>query len=1094
VWTPKRILLLALGFLVFLTVYVVYAASSLGRINGLPPLPEVFLPGDHTGPIVVGPRPSKIEAKLAEAFGPDCPELTRAIRLELHSKNMVLAAATFQVQPDGRVSLAPLSVALFGKEKHDGRGTEINSIRCLTAYLRFDRPINNISEIGGRKIVEAELNGNIEIVNNRRTPQRDDDLSVYIGAGPLRYNEAEHKIRTLDTVHLIDHASKPKPHDIWGKGMEMDLLVEAPPPPAPGQPAPRKGKGESITGVQRIVLQSCVEMHLYTSGNSGFPNATRGVQPAPAAKAPPGAAAAAAAPPAPKAHVYISTPGQFQYEFCKDHDLATFDVARADGGRSGGLPQFVTVVRHQEEQGTADKLVCEHLVLRLRRKENKPAGAGPKPAQPPPGEEAALEIETAHATGGEVTVASDTEKMSAQGNDFFYDALKGEAVLKGAPDMTAERDGNTLRAREMHIVEVKPPPGVGPDVKGYQEVVALGPGSIDLAEKEPDRKPAPGAPEHDGEKKTTHAYWNDRLTSAKDGPLDVLTLTGSARFVDEEHEQTLQAEVLKVWFAPAEKKDEKAKPGAEPKAQASPKPQHVEATGNVLAHSRELHVHDSSRLVVWFRDIPVAAGVVLPPAQGTPTLVTGPVPAAPPGPPPGAAPRAGPQAPAAPQAGKPEAPDRPIDLSARSVEAWVLRQGEKSTLDKLFTEGKVHVKQAPAKPDERGVDITGKTLQMTYNPAGNYLVVTDEEDLAQLLMDKIFIMGPEVNIDQATNKSWVHGMGIMRMESNTNFQGGAMDHTVPLTVHWSKDMLFKGTEGEFVEFRGVVQAEQENAHLTCECMQVFFDRPISLKEGNRPDQPARVSRLVADQAVQVEDTTRDKGRLVKYQYIACRNLTMIELPPEDGAPRADGKRAGNTVHCTGPGHVRVFQAGAVDPLAPPPPPGQAPAKPAQEEMKLTYISFKDAMRANSTANTANFWGDVRVLSLPSDNPHLEIDLDEVVGKQVLPKGAMYLRCDRLKVLDQPDDGRSNQQMEAHDRVYVLAEEFSARCDDLYYNQAKDQVILDGPRTGATLFKVTAPGAEPQVLKGKKIIYNRRTGEAKVEGGDSIRGNQFPGRR
>jgi lipopolysaccharide export system protein LptA len=163
-------------------------------------------------------------------------------------------------------------------------------------------------------------------------------------------------------------------------------------------------------------------------------------------------------------------------------------------------------------------------------------------------------------------------------------------------------------------------------------------------------------------------------------------------------------------------------------------------------------------------------------------------------------------------------------------------------------------------------------------------------------------------------------------------------------------------------------------------------------------------------------------------------------------------------------------------------------------MKLTFISFQDTMQANSKTNIANFWGNVRVLSLPADNPHLAIDLDDMVGKQQLPKGAMYLRCDRLKVSDRPFNGRPNQEMEAHDRVNVWAEEFSARCDDLYYNQAKDQVILDGPRTGATLFKVTAPGAEPQVLKGRKIIYNRTTGDAKVEGGDSIRGNQLPGRR
>jgi lipopolysaccharide export system protein LptA len=1097
VWTPKRILLLALGFLVFLTVYVAYAASSLGRINGLPPLPDIYEPGERPdGPLIVGPRPSKIEAKLVEAFGPDCPELTRAIRLELHSKNMVLASSTFQLLSDGRVSLTPLSAAVFGKDKRDGRGVEINSIRCRFANLTFDRPISNLSEISGRKLVLAELNGEIEIINNRRTPQRDDDLTVYIPVGPLRYNEAEHLIKTLDVVHLIDHASKPKPHDICGRGMEMELQVEAPPPPQPGQPGPRKAKGESITGVKRIVLQSNVEMHLYTGGNNGFPNATRGTQPAPAARAHAAKAPATPqGPPAAKAHVYISTPGQFQYEFCKDHDLATFDVRRAAGGKPSDLPQFVTVVRHHDELGTTDQLVCEHLVLRLRHKENKPAGPGAKPAPPAPGtDEAAIEIETAHATGGEVTVTSDAEKLSAHGTDFFYDAGKGRAVLKGAPDMWAERDRSVIHARELQIVEVKPPPGAGPDAKGYQEVVALGPGSIDLAEKEPDKKPGGAEPERDAEKKTTHAYWNDRLTSAKDGPNDVLTLTGSARFVDDEHEQTLQAEVLKVWFAPAEKKDEKAKPAAEPKAQTSPRPQHVEATGNVRAHSRELHVHDSSRLVVWFRDVAPEAGAVIPPARATPTLVAGPAPApaAPPGPAGRPAP-ATPGAPAAPQAGKPDGPDRPIDLSARSVEAWVLRQGEKSTLEKLFTEGNVHVKQAPAKPEERGVDIVGKTLQMTYSPAGNYLVVTDEEDLAKLLMDKIYILGPEVNIDQATNKAWVHGPGGMQMESATNFQGGALDHTVPLTVNWSKDMLFKGTGEQFVEFRGGIQAVQENARLACECMQVFFDRPISLKEGNRPDQPARVSRLFCDGGVRVEDTTRDKDRVVKYQYLTARELRMIQ-EPDGAAPRPDGKPAGNDVRAAGPGTARVFQAGAVDPLAPPPPAGRPPAKPAQEEMKLTFISFQDTMKANNRTNTAKFWGNVRVLSLPADNPHLEIDLDVIVGKQQLPKGAMYLRCERLEVLDQPYNGRSNQQMEAHDRVSVWSEEFRATCDDLYYNQAKDQVILDGHRTQARLEKVAVQGAKPQVLTGKKIIYNRTTGDAKVEGGDSISGDQLPGRR
>src|SRR5436190_836279 len=122
--------MLAFGLVLFVAVYVVYATSSLGRINGLPPLPEAYWPTEDppvriTPPL---PGPQSLEAKLAQAFGPGCPELSYAIRLELHAKSMILAAAQFQVLADGRISLQPFSVALFGKDKGDGRPVEINTI------------------------------------------------------------------------------------------------------------------------------------------------------------------------------------------------------------------------------------------------------------------------------------------------------------------------------------------------------------------------------------------------------------------------------------------------------------------------------------------------------------------------------------------------------------------------------------------------------------------------------------------------------------------------------------------------------------------------------------------------------------------------------------------------------------------------------------------------------------------------------------------------------------------------------------------------------------------------------------------------------
>src|SRR5262249_15618385 len=83
--------------------------------------------------------------------------------------------------------------------------------------------------------------------------------------------------------------------------------------------------------------------------------------------------------------------------------------------------------------------------------------------------------------------------------------------------------------------------------------------------------------------------------------------------------------------------------------------------------------------------------------------------------------------------------------------------------------GGVKVHQDPAKPEEKGTEVEGDKLTMTCTPQGNLLVV--EGDLAQLRMDKLYVLGPEVNIDQAANKAWVHGVGAMQMESTTNFQG-----------------------------------------------------------------------------------------------------------------------------------------------------------------------------------------------------------------------------------------------------------------------------------------------------------------------------------
>ena len=1207
-WTPKRIFLLISSFVVFTLVYALYTLTALGRINTLPPLPDQYKPSEgdnsahitrHSGPLR---PPTVLERKLEMAFHPGCEELKWPVRLELNAKSMVIAAWKFEIADRGRVKMELMSLALFGKKKNDGRDIEINTLKCKQAYITFDRPITMLTpgELNGRKVVEAELFGDtntpILITNNRRTAARGDDLVVRVNTGPLYYKEKKQLVTTSDAVNLRDGDSTfmdgrliPPKAVIDAKGMEMELQT-APPPPRPAFFPPPKQKSDSITGVKRIVLEENVVMNLCVAGGGPFPSNDKAS----------GAASArrekqtdkqgrlsrdTARPPAAEhALIHIETPGRFEYEIFKDHDMARFDVpSNSDQPNS---PQDVTVTRINEQNGNElhDMLVCKHLELRLKRRNNDtPAARDAAPT------EQGLEIETAHATGPDVTLTSDAEKLDAHGNDFFHDAAKKLSILKGTPYMEATKEDSLIQAPEMRIQDIpitepSPPGAVAGGKKGqsapktFQQIQASGPGSIHMTNKTTG-------------KQNVHAYWNERLLSTREGALDLLVLTGSARFVDDEHEQSLKAETLKVWLLVEDKKPAAVasittppppvKPSGAPAA-PSRRPHRVEALRNVLAHSPELNIHDAARLVIHFRDVPPermpppsANGnkPALAPAKAEPRpsgngdsnrslTAAAPKTSEPPSRSggsnrslPAAAPKASEARPSdsedskrsptvaattapipqssgsgaertltvvtpnrqSPQAKPGSEPARPIDLSARSIEAKVLRCEERMVLDHLWAEGGsldvvdkrggVVVRQEPAKTGEEGVYIEGNTLDMSSFAGGNVLVVTG--DLAQLKMDKIFILGPEVNIDQVANKAWVVGAGAMQMHNTTTLEGKPLAHPVPLTVHWSDNMLFSGT---FAEFYGSIQAEQDDARLACQHLQVIFDRPISLKEGMRGSQPAKVSKLVGDKGaddkpVRVEDQTFEGGQLQKYQLLIGSVIQMNTVPRDNDGSQPNGKNNdANEVTLSGPGTVRLLQRGGTE-MAPtagtatpqqPTTPDRPPAAPSGQEqaMKMTYISFEKLMKASSLTNVASFWGAVRVLNLPCDDPHRDIDLDGMLSTE-LPPGAMYLRCERLRVgtYQKPIGAGTNQKqlrtyqmMDALGQVYVQGKDFTAQCDHMTFNEEKDQVIFIGESDNmAVMSKGDIKGGQPRIMKAKRLIYIRSTGMVYADRIDSIGG-------
>ena len=137
-------------------------------------------------------------------------------------------------------------------------------------------------------------------------------------------------------------------------------------------------------------------------------------------------------------------------------------------------------------------------------------------------------------------------------------------------------------------------------------------------------------------------------------------------------------------------------------------------------------------------------------------------------------------------------------------------------------------------------------------------------------------------------------------------------------------------------------------------------------------------------------------------------------------------------------------------------------------MKLTYINFQGSMYANSKKNYAKFLDNVRVLDMPCENPNIEIDLDAILDH--LPEGAMYLHGAILEVYDHGDKTKSQKEMIAKGNVTAQSREFTALCDTMTYNEAKDQIIFEGGPGGvATLNKIKQRGRSRRRWREKRLF-------------------------
>ena len=1127
--SQRRIAFYILGGLVFLGGYSVYAAM-LGGLDGLPPLPEEYAERPHDDSIVIiPPTTNPTDVKLREAFGSHCVETDYTIKIEVRARGMVLAAGEFFVEPDGRAQLTPFSVAMFGKTKNGQ--TEINTIHCDRAYLTFDQPIKNVTEMGGRKIVEAEFlsdlsiashdkrQGTIHVSNNRKTATFEDDI-VMLTPGPIHYADEPKRANPTDPlpphiwsaekVEMIDFQNLPHPvteatlrmpHTdpeelrqnpniieelrsgkrgplATSTGLGLRLFLNVDPQknanePVPAGSPPRKNTG-SINGVERIELSSNVLMNLWIDSRSNFLGGSAPPVPVPDPKQP---VAKVVAPE--KVLVQIKTSGVFKYNVVEDK--ARYDIAPTVDPK---LPNHVLVTRYLKAN-ERDLLACDSLEMQFRRQKTAKKPDTPQPAPGNPQEN--MQIETVHAWGKTVAVSSDAEQLQAWGNDLVYDALQKTTTFFG-DKLVVLKDGNLIEAYQLVLA--------GMDNKDTQQARIKGPGRIGLGNIDPQTK--------------THArqaHWKDWLIYGKDKQkeqiVDVMTLTGGAMFVDALNGQSLTGRELKLWLIEAPKK-------ANGSGDNGRKPQRMQATGNVVAHSADIEIEKADYLNVWFRDVPPKPVVAVKPIpipmpmvmqQPMPMIVVAQPMPMPMQPTPMQTMPVQTKEPKLAEAPKePEAEKKPLRIRAKQIETWAIRDGERIQVERAHCDGNVIVLQDPTKDNKTGTDIRGNTLVLDRYPEGNVMVVHGTAlDRAKVIFDQLSLIGPEVTIDQRNNMAFVKGAGSMKLKSSTDLEGKKLTKETDIDVVWSDEMEFRGAE-KWARFEGGVQATQVNSRLLCQTMQVTLDREVWLNQEQRPKsngprESAKVEFIVCDQQprdpkegvndilqpVTFSDIVRDPlGRIIKFQKVDSRELNL------------DNPR-GRTV-APGPGTVRIFQLGSKDPVDKPDPNARGPkVDPKKEpevietEYKLTIVTYRDRMDAvrvpNTTRRMAKFFGNTEVVHVPASEPYQPVDLAK------LPENGMHLRCDDLLEVYsyQLPDGRMTQEMIARGNAKVRSlrkgELFYGQSDVVKFDESKDVITFEGSKENpAILNRVKVQGQRPEVFRGEKILYYRKSNNFDVING------------
>lgn len=1082
-FTPRRLLLLILGFAVCFGAYEIYA-FFLGHYDGLPPLPPEYrynpnaVAASSDSPDRTTNQKHEIAKLLERAFGPKCPELNRKRSIEIGKpESRTVFAFDDWTLEDGWLRMTNPSVANFKKLPAEGQQPEREEITTLqgdVAVVQFNQKIKTLFELKQNvKPVSGHIEGEeIKITHNHGTPERNDDITIYC---KKRIDFVDEQKRIWSEGKVLVVYAEPLEAKFEGIGLEIILANELVGKNA-DQPKAKGDKTEpslGISSVKSICLQRDVEFTFLKlqgsllGGAVGKPEEKKEITN-----------------PLPQQSMVVRCKDEFTYDV--QANVATFNTkVNALRTRMAATP---TGDKRQWDELDAD----EKLTLELLPPNKKKPGTA-KPASVDD-EARQFELKKAVALGKSVKITANEDGqgngLHAEGIELICDNVAHEARLRGKDQVVARLMEYDIVAQG--IVKILLPANDAED-KDPRGLLINGPGEVRL-------RPSAAHPDP-----YTLASWQRELQWHRTPQEHRIELYGNAILMHEKHGR-MAGEQVKAWLTPNPKKpDDKNKVAAVSGVERlDAKLKRVEVEQRVSVLSSRLMIPQANRLTLNFTDAP--NGFILqkqgdsfdtPPPVAQKNDQNGKL------------------------LGKPETKAAnvppagpPLYLHAAEIDGDILVVNDSvQLLRRVEARDNVHIERKSEPGKQNGLDIHGQRLEMSLQGNTELYRVKLFGNKATINTEKFGLEGQQIDLDQSENRVTIPGPGKFNFLTDHDFQGnplveGRDTNGQPIkdaqgnikfrpeqvTFRWDEKMEFGGKAAQFL---GSVIAEKGDITLSCYSMTITLDKSISLS--GKEDDP---SKAMAAQAVGLESVVCISNSVGGGAQRV--NPVVIEQRIKPGMPdrhilRIEGVQVSfdNTqkdhevLKVYGPGEVnlvragrnQLFDMGSVGSAAGNP--GQANVAKSQDQslqLKLTRVTFEEEMEYRKSEGKLTFWTHVKTFHVPGDD--ISMPLDE----KRMPKEGLYIACEKMEILAIEGPMKSMlHEMKAEGNAEVRANLTSyVKADEVTYSEAKGKVVMSGKGgNDALYYNQERPGGKFISQSAKAFVYDLKTGTLDVDKAKSL---------